>query len=87
MNYDAMDLGNHEFNFGSDVFKGIMGQANFPVLGANVSDDGRYGLAAAQGGQGVKPYIEKTWAGIRSPCWASPTTAYPTMNCPATSSG
>ncbi len=21
MNYDAMDLGNHEFNFGSEIFK------------------------------------------------------------------
>ncbi len=58
MNYTAMDLGNHEFNFGSDVFKGIMAQANFPILGANVSDDGRYGLAEAQGGQGVKHFVE-----------------------------
>jgi len=65
MDYDAMDLGNHEFNFGSDVFKGIMGQANFPILGANVTDDGRYGLSAAQGGQGVKPYIEEVLGGIR----------------------
>ncbi len=65
MNYDAVDLGNHEFNFGSDVFKGVMGQATFPVLGANVTDDGRYGLAAAQGGQGVKPYIEKTLGGVK----------------------
>ena len=65
MNYDAMDLGNHEFNFGGDVFKGIMGQTNFPVLGANVVDDSRYGLAAAQGGQGVKPYIEKTLGGVK----------------------
>jgi 2',3'-cyclic-nucleotide 2'-phosphodiesterase (5'-nucleotidase family) len=65
MNYDAMDLGNHEFNFGSEIFKGVMGQANFPILGANVTDDGRYGLAAAQGGQGVKPYIEKTLGGVK----------------------
>jgi 2',3'-cyclic-nucleotide 2'-phosphodiesterase / 3'-nucleotidase / 5'-nucleotidase len=68
MNYDAMDLGNHEFNFGSDIFKGVMGQTNFPVLGANVSDntDGHvYGLAAAQGGAGVKPYIEKTLGGVK----------------------
>jgi 2',3'-cyclic-nucleotide 2'-phosphodiesterase (5'-nucleotidase family) len=60
MNYDAMDLGNHEFNFGSDVFKGVMGQATFPVLGANVTDTGAYGLAAANEGAGVQPYIEKT---------------------------
>ncbi len=63
--YDAMTLGNHEFNFGSDVFKGVLGQANFPVLGANVSDDGQYGLAAVDGGQGVTPYIEKNLSGIK----------------------
>jgi len=65
MNYDAMVLGNHEFNFGSTVFTGIMAQAEFPVLGANVSDTGEYGLAAVQGGEGVKPYIEKTLDGIK----------------------
>ncbi len=59
MNYDAMTLGNHEFNFGSDVFKGVLGQATFPVLQANISDDGSYGLAAANGGAGVQPYVEK----------------------------
>lgn len=65
LGYDAMTLGNHEFNFGSDVFKGVMGQTDFPVLGANVSDNGQYGLAAVDGGQGVKPYIEKTLGGIK----------------------
>jgi 2',3'-cyclic-nucleotide 2'-phosphodiesterase (5'-nucleotidase family) len=71
MNYDAMDLGNHEFNYGSAVFQGIMGQAKFPVLGANVTDcntysiDCGYGLARAQGGQGVKPYIEKDLGGVK----------------------
>jgi 2',3'-cyclic-nucleotide 2'-phosphodiesterase (5'-nucleotidase family) len=60
LGYDAMTLGNHEFNYGSAVFKGILGQATFPVLGANVTDTGAYGLSAAQGGAGVKPYIEKT---------------------------
>jgi 2',3'-cyclic-nucleotide 2'-phosphodiesterase (5'-nucleotidase family) len=65
LGYDAMTLGNHEFNFGGDVFKGIFAQAQFPILGANVADDGRYGLAAADGGQGVKPYIEKDLGGIK----------------------
>ena len=59
MNYDAMTLGNHEFNFGNDVFKGVLGQAAFPVLQANVADTGEYGLAAANGGAGVQPYVEK----------------------------
>ncbi len=65
LGYDAMTLGNHEFNFGSSVFKGVLGQADFPILGANVSDTGAYGLAAADGGQGVKPYIEKDLGGIK----------------------
>ena len=60
LGYDGMTLGNHEFNFGSAIFKGVMGQATFPVLGANVTDTGAYGLAAANGGAGVQPFIEKT---------------------------
>ena len=56
MDYDAMTLGNHEFNFGSAIFKAVMGQATFPVLGANVTDTGAYGLATV----GVEPYVEKT---------------------------
>ena len=52
------DLGNHEFNFGSDVFQGVLGQATFPLLQANVAEDPLvpYGLAAV----GVEPYVEKT---------------------------
>jgi 2',3'-cyclic-nucleotide 2'-phosphodiesterase (5'-nucleotidase family) len=45
MNYAAMTLGNHEFNFGNRIFTSVLGMANFPILGANVSDDGSYGLA------------------------------------------
>ncbi len=58
MNYDAYTLGNHEFNFGSAVFKGIMKQAKFPILQANIADSGAYGLTEAN----VKPYVEKTLA-------------------------
>jgi 2',3'-cyclic-nucleotide 2'-phosphodiesterase/3'-nucleotidase len=58
--YDAMVLGNHEFNFGKDVFGGIFGQATFPVLQANLIDTGAYGLAAA----GIEPYKTKTLDGI-----------------------
>ncbi len=59
MNYDAMTLGNHEFNFGKDVFTSVLGQATFPLLQANVTDDGSYGLAAAN----IQPYVEKTVCG------------------------
>mgnify|MGYP001396241470 CR=1 FL=1 len=56
MNYDAFTLGNHEFNFGKDVFTSVLSQATFPLLQANIADDGSYGLAAAN----VLPYVEKT---------------------------
>ena len=38
LKYDAFTLGNHEFNWGITTMKKIMGQANFPVLAANVKD-------------------------------------------------
>ncbi len=62
MGYDAMTLGNHEFNFGSSVFTSVLSQATFPVLQANVTEDpaNPYGLAAAN----VQPYVEKTLGDI-----------------------
>lgn len=35
MKYDAMVLGNHEFNFGLDLIKKINDEAQFPILSAN----------------------------------------------------
>lgn len=61
LSYDGMTLGNHEFNFGSSIFTGVFKQANFHVLGANVSDTGEYGLdEVGPGAEGVLPYFEKT---------------------------
>jgi 2',3'-cyclic-nucleotide 2'-phosphodiesterase/3'-nucleotidase len=66
LGYDAMTLGNHEFNFGSQVFDGVFGQAEFHLLGANVSDSGAYGLAqVGPGHEGVLPYFTKTLDGIK----------------------
>jgi len=53
--YDAWTLGNHEFNFGSDVF-GTLSQAEMPILQANITDTGAYGLAAVP----VQAYTTKT---------------------------
>jgi len=53
--YDAMTLGNHEFNFGAEIFS-TLADANFPLLQANISDDGSYGIDAIP----VRPYITKT---------------------------
>ena len=60
MGYDAMTLGNHEFNFGKDVFTSVLGQATFPILQANVEDDGSYGLSSVP----VEDYVEKTLDGV-----------------------
>ena len=38
MGYDAMTVGNHEFNWGIPVMKRNLSQADFPVLGANILD-------------------------------------------------
>ena len=37
MGYDAMTLGNHEFNWGIPTMQTILSQAEFPVLAANVT--------------------------------------------------
>ncbi len=36
--YDAMTVGNHEFDWGIDTMEKILQQADFPILGANVRD-------------------------------------------------
>jgi 5'-nucleotidase/UDP-sugar diphosphatase len=53
MEFDAMVVGNHEFNFGPKVLQERVAQATFPVLGANVE-----GLPA------LKPYVIKKLDGI-----------------------
>ncbi|WP_313755604.1 5'-nucleotidase C-terminal domain-containing protein [Tissierella sp.] len=58
MKYDAMTLGNHEFNFGIDMVKKIEKEAEFPILAANVKynkDDSYF----------VKPYAIAEVAGIK----------------------
>jgi len=54
MKFDALVVGNHEFDYGVGVLKKRISQARFPVLGANVQ-----GLSA------VKPYVIKKFPGLR----------------------
>lgn len=54
MRFDAMVVGNHEFDFGQDVLKKRISEAKFPVLGANV-----------EGLDVLKPYVIKELDGIR----------------------
>ncbi len=54
MRFDAMVVGNHEFDFGQDVLRKRMAEAKFPVLGANV-----------QGLDSLKPFVIKEVRGIK----------------------
>jgi len=54
MGFDAMVLGNHEFDFGQDVLRKRISEAKFPVLGANVDGLGH-----------LKPYIIKNLKGVK----------------------
>ncbi|HWR59264.1 MAG TPA: 5'-nucleotidase C-terminal domain-containing protein, partial [Thermodesulfovibrionales bacterium] len=54
MKFDAMVVGNHEFDFGQAVLKKRISEAQFPILGANVQGIGK-----------LKPYVVKEIEGIR----------------------
>jgi len=45
LEFDAMTIGNHEFNFGPTTFATMLSQVEAPLLGtANMDDDGSYGF-------------------------------------------
>jgi 5'-nucleotidase/UDP-sugar diphosphatase len=50
--YDAWTLGNHEFDWGQDVLRARIAQAEFPALAANVVDE-----SSGQVWDAVQPYI------------------------------
>ena len=58
LNYDAMAVGNHEYNFGLKVLEKARKEAQFPWLSANT-----YDTATKQ--PHYKPYIVKELAGVK----------------------
>ncbi len=58
LNYDAMAVGNHEYNFGLKVLEKARSEATFPWLSANTYNQGT-------GETHYKPYIIKEVAGVR----------------------
>jgi len=54
MEFDAMVVGNHEFDFGQEVLIKRVKEAKFPILGANV-----------EGLDVLKPYVIKELSGIK----------------------
>lgn len=55
MYFDAMTLGNHEFNFGQQVLSDLSGRSLFPFLGANVGNAKAF----------AKPYVVKEVNGLK----------------------
>ncbi len=58
LNYDAMTVGNHEYNFGLKVLEKARGEAKFPWLSANTYDKGTQHPH-------YKPYIIKDVSGVK----------------------
>ena len=69
--YDAMTIGNHEFDFGADNLMSIMNKLNYPVIAANV-------LKGEE--QAVQPYIVKEFDDVKVGVFgmATPETAFKT---------
>ena len=59
LRYDAMALGNHEFDWGQDVLHSIISSASFPVISANIFERGGRRI------RGVKSYVILKKKGIR----------------------
>ncbi len=59
LHFDAMTIGNHEFDWGRTALAGIIESASFPVLSANIVD--RAGTYLP----GVRPYIIVERKGIK----------------------
>ncbi len=57
--YDAMAVGNHEFNFGLSVLWKVKREAKFPILAANLRQQYKSGV------QHFQPYIIRNVAGVR----------------------
>lgn len=51
LQFDAMAVGNHEFDWGTDVLRKLRSSANFPFVSSNVADTQGNSL------EGVKPYV------------------------------
>ncbi|MGB0036591.1 MAG: 5'-nucleotidase C-terminal domain-containing protein [Candidatus Acidiferrales bacterium] len=59
MHYDAMAVGNHEFNFGEDVMWKAKSESDFPWLAANIKQ------TYTQGVPYIRPFIIKIVKGVR----------------------
>lgn len=54
--YDAIDLGNHDFDFGTQVLADFIGQVSAPYLSSNLSFENVPELKTLQDNDEIKPY-------------------------------
>ena len=80
LGYDAMSIGNHEFDFGRDVLESARRQASFPMLAANI-------VNAADGRPAFTPSLVKVVGGVRVGIVGLTTPAVPQMTDPANVAG
>jgi len=76
MKFDAMVVGNHEFDFGQKALLERISEATFPVLGANIVLDGQ------PAENPFKPYVLKELNGIKIAIIGITTEEMPTMTHP-----
>jgi 2',3'-cyclic-nucleotide 2'-phosphodiesterase (5'-nucleotidase family) len=79
MGYDAMGLGNHEFNYGLKVVDKARSESKFPWLSANIYKD--------DGTNYFTPYIVKTVAGVKIGILGLTTKNIPNWEVPANIGG
>ncbi len=79
MGYDAMGLGNHEFNYGLTVVDKARSESKFPWLSANIYKE--------DGTNYFTPYIVKTVAGVKIGILGLTTKNIPNWEVPANISG
>ena len=82
LQYDAMALGNHEFNFGLDNLWRAKREAKFPVLAANVQQQ-----YPPDSNSFFRPYLIKSVAGVRVAIVGFVTPGIPRWELPANYQG
>jgi 2',3'-cyclic-nucleotide 2'-phosphodiesterase (5'-nucleotidase family) len=80
LRYDAMAVGNHEYNFGLKVLEKARSEANFPWLSANTYKQGTDSTH-------YKPYIVKEISGVRVGILGLTTPGVPTWENPPNYAG
>ena len=60
LQYDVATAGNHEFDFGQRITRHAFGQANFPILSANILDE-----QTNKPWHSLKPYVMREVDGMR----------------------